>query len=65
MKTRSFISTLAVLIAMEPLLTQCSMEGRVIESRRFNIDDRVFVQDRIVVTERPVFETRVVSRQVR
>ena len=65
MKTNPILTALAGVIAMPVLLTNCSMEGRVIESQTFQVGPRICVQDRIVVSESRVYETRVISRQVR
>ena len=63
MKTTSRIMLMVFAMMMALLLTNCSMEGRVIDTQRLEAGNRHFIQERVVVSEHP-YETRIVSRQV-
>ena len=51
-------------MAVACLLPGLSQGREVIETQKFTIGNRVFVQKRIVVSRRPVYETRIICTQV-
>lgn len=63
MKTTSRIILGLAAMTMPLLVTNCSMDPRVIETRRFDVGNRHFVQERLLICDRP-YETRIMSREV-
>ena len=63
MKRLSLISTVVLAFASLVSLPSCSYEGRVIETRHFQVGHRQFVQKRVVLCEDP-YETRIIAFEV-
>lgn len=63
MKRLSLIPTIVLALAILVSLPSCSYEGRVIETRHFNVGHRQFIQKRVVLCENP-YETRIIAVEV-
>lgn len=63
MKRLSLIPTIVLAIASLFALPSCSYEGRVIETRTFDVGGRHFVQKRVLLCKDP-YETRIISYQL-
>ena len=60
MKT-AILSTILAMICVFPSTSQAL---EVIETQRFTVGNRVFLQKRVVVSRKPVYETHLVVTQI-